>query len=144
MKKLSLFILTSLILSSCNSESNEIKCKALTKEGIKHLDDGKIYSGNCLVYKNDIIAESRKIQNGIHKKSIGYWDTGEIKYTGGIKNDSLNGVYREYYKSGRIAKKGKFKKGYYHGRWKFVREDGVVLRVTKFNKGKVISEVNKN
>ena len=61
-----------------------------------------------------------------------------------MKNDSLNGSFREYYRSGKIAKKGKFKMGYYNGRWKFTDEDGRILRITTFKKGKIISETTKN
>lgn len=131
-------------LYSCDRESNEVNCSALIKNGIEYFDDDDLYSGICLVFDKDVLVEKRKIQNGLHKTTIGYWNSGELKYTGGMKNDSLNGSFREYYRSGKIAKKGKFKMGYYNGRWKFTDEDGRILRITTFKKGKIISETTKN
>lgn len=142
--KLKLFLFIIPVLVSCNIESNEVNCNVLKKTDTKYSIDDKLFTGNCLTFKNGVTTESRKIKNGLHKKTIGYWDTGEIKYTGGVKRDSLNGSYREYFRSGKIAKKGKFKMGYYEGRWKFTDESGRLLRITTFKKGKIISEINKN
>ena len=131
-------------LYSCDRELNEVNCSALKKNGIEYYVDDDLYSGICLVFDKDVLVESRKIQNGVHKTTIGYWNSGEVKYTGGMKKDSLNGSYREYFRSGKIAKKGRFKMGYYDGRWKFTDEAGRLLRITTFKKGKIISEINKN
>ena len=142
--KILIFAITLSILYSCDRESNEVNCNALKKNGIKYFVDDNLYSGICLVFDKDVLVESRKIQNGLHKTTIGYWNSGEVKYTGGMKKDSLNGSYREYFRSGKIAKKGRFKMGYYDGRWKFTDEAGRLLRITTFKKGKIISEINKN
>ena len=131
------------MIISCNTDTIEVNCSVLYKEGIKHYLDDSLYSGNCLVFKDENLAESRIIKNGVHKSTIGYYDTGEVKFTGGMKRDSLNGVYKEFYKSGKIAIQGKFKMGYYDGRWRFTQENGVLLRITTFKNGQVVSEIDK-
>jgi antitoxin component YwqK of YwqJK toxin-antitoxin module len=135
-----------ILLNSCTSENNQVKCSSLEKNGITYIIDGKPYSGECLTFysESDNINEKRVIKSGIHKKTIGYYETGELKFTGNMKNDSVNGAYKEYYKSGNLAIQGKFKKGFYEGRWKFLNEDGLLLRITKFKKGQIVTEMNKN
>ena len=132
------------MIISCNTDTIEVNCSVLYKEGIKHYLDDSLYSGNCLVFKDENLAESRKIKNGVHKSTVGYHESGEVKFTGGMKNDSLNGVYKQFYKSGELAIRGRFKKGFYEGKWRFFREDGVLQRVTIFKNGKITSEIDKN
>ena len=130
------------MIISCNTDTMEVNCSALYKEGINYYLDDNLYSGNCLVFKDENLAEKRRIKNGVHKSTVGYYDTGEVKFSGGMKRDSLDGVYKEFYKSGKIAKKGRFNMGYYDGKWKFTREDGVLIRITTFKDGKIISEID--
>ena len=144
MKLKTIIILCIPLIYSCNTKTEEINCSALNKIGIEHYIDSVLYSGNCLIYNGKTISESRKIKKGLHKNTIGYWDTGEVKYTGGMKNDSLNGIFKEFYRSGKIAIKGKFNMGFYDGKWKYSREDGTLQRITIFKKGKVVSETNKD
>ena len=143
LKKIKILLFISVTVS-CNSNIPEVNCSSLNKEEGKYYLDTNLYSGNCLFFNDGNLAELRSIKKGLHKKTIGYWDTGEVKYTGRMKTHSINGTYKEYYKSGSLAKKGRFKMGYYHGKWTFTREDGKILRITTFNKGKVVSEIDKN
>jgi len=142
-KQLITCILISITISSCNNDLIEVNCESLSKTGIKYYLDDSLFNGNCLQYSGVVLKENKLFKNGMHKKTVGYYDTGEIKYRGGMKNDSIHGTYKEFYKSGKLAKKGKFKMGFYDGKWQFIREDGVILRITIFKNGQVISETDK-
>ena len=140
-----LFVFISIFLfMSCNTDIMEVNCSSLNKEGIQYYLNNNLYTGNCISSQYGELAEDRRIKKGIHKSTIGYHESGEVKFTGGMKNDSLSGVYKQFYKSGELAIRGRFKKGFYEGKWRFFREDGVLQRITIFKNGKITSEIDKN
>ena len=55
------------MIISCNTDTMEVNCSVLYKEGIKHYLDDSLYSGDCLVFKDENLAESRKIKTEFTK-----------------------------------------------------------------------------
>ena len=143
MKKIQLYLLLSALFISCDNNKIEVNCNILEKNGISYILNGEVFTGNCTIMTDNIITERRNIKNGLHTNTTGYYPvSGELKFTGGMRNDSIHGKYREYYETGKVAIKGQFKKGFYDGKWRFLREDGELIRITIFKDGRIISETD--
>jgi antitoxin component YwqK of YwqJK toxin-antitoxin module len=130
-----------LIFLSCdtNSPSEYSLCKDLTEKDNVYLLDNNIYNGVCKIIDTDITINEKFIKEGkIYAEKGYYFPSGNIKYEGKIKNDSLSGKYFQYHNNGEFSVKGKFFKGYPDGKWKKYDNSGKLISTQFFKKGELI------
>lgn len=51
------------------------------------------------------------------------------------RNDTLNGIYEEYYANGALKIKGGYKAGLFHGHWSYWTNDGMMIGKGEFSEG---------
>jgi antitoxin component YwqK of YwqJK toxin-antitoxin module len=128
-------ILLILILSSC-SEPNS--CPGIihnSDNGITTTIDGKLYTGRCMTYENEI---KRSIQQYVNGKDYGKWTfyfpNGTIETKGRFnKLGKRTGKWKYYYENGQLKQVSKYsKKGERSGKWKKYNEQGDLIEVINY------------
>ena len=137
-------IFFSLFLVSCSTDVEKIivECEKLIVEDNTYYFQDKRFTGKCQVFEIDIVLQELFFEKGKKYKEKGYFfPSGNIKYEGYIKNDSLSGKYFQYHDNGQVRLKGKFWKGFPDGRWRTYDNQGLKLSVQIFDKGKLMNTI---
>jgi antitoxin component YwqK of YwqJK toxin-antitoxin module len=89
------------------------------------------YLAGDLAYEGDVLDMEK------HGKGKEYWETGNLKYSGGFIDDQYNDFCGYlYYKNGKLIYKGSFKNGLYNGKGVEYARTGRVLYEGAFVDGK--------
>lgn len=70
-----------------------------------------------------------------------YYENGNLKYEGMVKNKIENGYGKKYYENGRLQYEGEWHNGLYHGKGKIYNEDGTLKFNGKWINGKIDREI---
>jgi antitoxin component YwqK of YwqJK toxin-antitoxin module len=65
-------------------------------------------------------------------KEIIYYDNGNIKHSGSLKNEKMHGVWKFYRRDGSVMRAGKMNEGEQIGIWTTYKRDGSVVKETNF------------
>ena len=82
-------------------------------------------------------AETSKV--GGYSSSIEklFFDNGQIKYIGYLKNNIFHGFGTEYFEDGKVKYRGEWENGKYHGKGTLYDEDGFVDHKGEFICGEI-------
>ena len=69
--------------------------------------------------------------------STEYFDNGQIKYIGYLKNNKFHGFGTEYLEDGKVKYRGEWENGKYHGKGTLYDEDGFVDHKGEFIDGEI-------
>jgi len=89
-----------------------------------------------------ISSKESYLQNQLHGEKIIYYTEGQIENgiliplsISNYKKDTLNGLYTEFFSTGKIKKKGVFQNGLKAGEWLEYHPNGQIAQKAKFKKG---------
>ena len=130
-------------VTSCNSSENltVVPCTKLYEINKVYYLNNDPYNGKCETYDIEILVEEKFFKEGKEEKIIGYYyPSGNIKYIGFMKNDSVNGKFTQFHENGKIKFKGQFIMGYPDGKWLGYDSLGNKMSTQNFDKGNLILE----
>jgi len=146
MKLLLIFFLIQNLFSQQQNEKSLIDSSVDFRDLIKHEDifylknKDNLYSGIVVVYDslNNIILEGQMIDG----KTIGTWthyfSSGEIHAIFTVKENELNGDFKQYYRNSILYKEGSFVDGEMDGIWKLYNMNSQLLFSIQYDIGKVV------
>jgi hypothetical protein len=138
MKKLTLSILTCLILLSPNLVLSETMNDLVEREGLYYKKFSQVpFTGN-------ITGKSQgSFKNGKKEGAwVDYWNNGQLMYKANYKNGKREGAWVSYWPKGQLISKGNYKNGQREGVWVGYNKDGTVDKeyTGTFKNGKKISD----
>ena len=72
-----------------------------------------------------------------------YYETGELKSMGKFVNGKMKGLWKDYFKQGKLMKAGNYASGgYEHGEWKSYFETGEIYQTRLYNLGLVMEIIS--
>lgn len=71
-----------------------------------------------------------------------FYESGNLKARGKVKNDIKNGNWQLFYENGNIYQIGAYSNGRETGEWKIFHENGKIRQIGKFSNGKQTGEWN--
>ena len=116
MKKLFLFLFVTMLLASCSSQLND-KVEVTYPNGQPQIVRSYNRHDNCV-------------------KEVEYYETGQVKMEGGMKNGKMEGKWTSYFPDGRLQSVGTFKDGKRTGEATVWQENGNLLQEGHYKDGK--------
>ena len=120
MKKILFLIITSLILASCNAQLTE-KVEAKYPNGSPKIVRFYDKHDQCV-------------------KETEYYESGQVKMEGGMKNGKMEGEWTAYFVDGRMQSHGLFKDGERTGEATVWQENGNLLQEGFYKEGKHVGK----
>ena len=81
------------------------------------------------------------VMEGLCKK---YFESGQLKYSGGYAKNKVEGKVTYYYASGKVDAEGMYVNDLKNGPLKYYKEDGTVIRTDTYQWGKMTDSTDKN
>jgi len=138
MKKLSLTLLTCLLLLAPNVVLSETMDDLVVRDGLYYKKSSDI------PFSGEITGLSKgTFKNGkVDGTWIGYYDNGQLNYKTTFNKLKMEGISVHYHKNSQLWSRGNFKNGEREGAWVDYNKDGTaVKRLTgTFKDGKKISD----
>ena len=136
-----LFSLTFILGCNTPQELTIVSCKELYEINKIYYLNNDLFNGKCETYDIDVLIEEKFFKQGKEEKNIGYYyPSGNIKFVGFMKNDSVNGKFVQYHENGKVKFKGQFIMGYPDGKWLGYDSLGNKVSTQNFKKGNLILE----
>ena len=146
MKLLLIFFLIQNLFSQQQNEQSLIDSSVDFRDLIKHEDifylknKDNLYSGIVVVYDslNNIILEGQMINGKTTGTWTHYFSSGKIHAIFTVKDNELNGDFKQYYPNSILYKEGSFVDGEMDGIWKLYNMNSQLLFSIQYDIGKVV------
>ena len=128
-----LYIL-SLTFFSCSNIQTCPEFNYNSENKLTTLNDGSLYTGRCLTYKDGY---KRSVQQYLNGVDYGVWTfyfpNGEVETKGKFKNGQRVGKWKYFYESGQLKQLSRYSKlGERDGKWVEFDEDGKEIKTTLY------------
>ena len=147
--EMKLLLILFLIQNLCAQQPNEkslIENSVNFNDLIKHEDifylqqKDNLYTGSVVVLDslNKIILEGQMIDGKTTGMWTHYFPSGEIHATFTVRNNELNGDFKQYYPNTTLHKEGSFVDSKMDGIWKLYNKNSQLLFSIQYDIGKVV------
>jgi len=125
MKKLTLLIAMLIAIGGC---TKEVPSDQLVERGglVYEVNSQTPFTGSVLgYYENGQLKEKGNIKDGKLDGLVErYYENGQLKEKGNIKDGMRDGLYESYYENGQLKEKRNYKEDQLHGLWEYYYENG--------------------
>lgn len=139
MKKILFLIITSLILASCNAQLTE-KVEATFPNGkpkvVHYYDKNDQCVKETEYYESGQVKMEGSMKNGqMEGEWTAYFPDGRVQSHGFFENGKRTGAAQVFYANGNKYEEGFYKEGKHVGHWKFYDEQGNLIKEVDFGEG---------
>lgn len=131
-----LFLLSSILISSCGQEEPASKNIMLKNGLICLIDDGEPYTGKIHDVISSQILEYDVVQGRKDGDFNVYSESGKVLVSGRMKNNKNEGLWQYYYPEGQLESQGYFKDDNTSDKWFWYYPDGKLKATGYYLKGK--------
>jgi len=111
-------------------ECKDVVVQEIPKQVEPNVVETKVPTPNKMVEPSKVVGYGSTIEKL-------YFDNGQIKYIGYLKNNKFHGFGTEYLEDGKVKYRGEWENGKYHGKGTLYDEDGFVDHKGEFIDGEI-------